>query len=229
MAVAKLSTINILENERLLRVKNSGNKSKFKIQRRLNTELPGLGKPGALERKPYPPGEHGNKRRKYSEYALHLEEKQKILFHYILREKQLRRFIRDAKQGSSKTNWVDSLIGRLERRLDNIVFRGGLAPSISASRQLVSHKKVLVNGKKINIPSAILKPGDKVSLVPKAYENQVYLQAKQSPRLELSDYLEKAEENNFETITVKDIPHLEHVPFPFDSGLFTEYYALRKA
>lgn len=66
---------------------------RFKIQRRLRTVLPGLGKPGALDRKPYPPGEHGLSRRKYSEYALQLEEKQKVLFHYGVREKQLRRFV----------------------------------------------------------------------------------------------------------------------------------------
>ena len=79
--------------------KSEGKVARFKIQRRLGTELPGLGKPGALGRKPYPPGENGNKRKKYSDFALRLEEKQKIRFHYGLREKQLRRFIRDAKKG----------------------------------------------------------------------------------------------------------------------------------
>lgn len=204
-------------------------KARFKIQRRLNIELPGLGKPGALARKPYPPGEHGNKRRKYSEYALHLEEKQKVLFHYGLREKQLRRFIRDSKRGSAKNNWVETLIGRLERRLDNLIFRLSFAPSIASARQLISHGKVLVNGKKCDIGSVVLKIGDKISLAPKTYENQVYLQAAQNQRLELPDYLSKDTENSVEVGEVKAVPLINHIPFPLDSGLLTEYYALRKA
>ncbi len=204
-------------------------KTRFKIQRRLNTELPGLGKPGALARKPYPPGEHGNKRRKYSEYALHLEEKQKVMFHYGIREKQLRRFIRDSKQGSAQNNWVETLISRLERRLDNIVFRLCFASSIAAARQLVSHGKVLVNGKKCDIGSAVLKIGDKVTLIPKAYENQVYMQAAQNQRLEVPDYLTRDTVGGLETGEIKALANIEHIPFPFDAGLFTEYYALRKA
>ena len=119
----------------------------FKTQRRLGLELPGLGKSGALSRRPYPPGESGNKRKKYSDYALRLEEKQKLRLNYILTERQLRRFIRDSKTGQP-ANWVNSLAGRLERRLDNVVFRLGFAPSIPAARQLVSHGHILVDGKK---------------------------------------------------------------------------------
>ncbi len=113
---------------------------RFKIQRRLLTELPGLGKAGALERKPYPPGEQGLKRKKYSEYALQLEEKQKIRFHYGLRESQLGKNVQLAKRESSQ-DWVSYLIGLLERRLDNVVFRLGFAPSIAAASQLISHRK----------------------------------------------------------------------------------------
>jgi small subunit ribosomal protein S4 len=106
-------------------------KARFRIQRRLGTELPGLGKAGALERRPYPPGEAGNKRKKFSNYALQLEEKQKVMFHYGLREKQLRRFIRDAKKGNATKNWISALAGLLELRLDNTVFRMGFAPFMS--------------------------------------------------------------------------------------------------
>src|SRR5882672_1334376 len=111
---------------------------RFKRQRRLGVELPGLGKSGALDRRPYPPGQHGNQKRKLSEYALRLEEKQKLIFHYGLREEQLRRFVRDSKRGKS-TDWVDTLIGRLERRLDNLIFRLGFAPSIRSARQMILH------------------------------------------------------------------------------------------
>ena len=142
--------------------------ARFKLQRRLGLELPGLGKPGALARKPYPPGQHGNKRRKYSDYALRLEEKQKIRANYLVTEKQLRRFIGQSKMGQS-TNWTAKLVGLLECRLDNLVFRLGLAPSILAARQMCSHGHVTVNGKKARTSSMSLEVGDKVSLSAKGF------------------------------------------------------------
>lgn len=205
-------------------------KRRFKIQRRLQTELPGLGKAGALERRPYPPGDHGQKRKKFSEYALQLEEKQKVRCHYDLREVQLKRFVVKAK-AQAKTNWVSTLINLLEKRLDNIVFRLGFANSIAASSQLISHGKVLVNGKKLSIRSAVLKKGDKIQLVLKAYENQVYLNAAQAPRLALADYLSKSKESangiDYEIGTIVDEPNFGHVPFELDEGLVTSYYSLK--
>ena len=150
-------------------------KSSFKIQRRLMCELPGLGKPGAMDRRPYPPGQHGNTRRKFSDHSLQLIEKQKVLFHYGLREKQLRHFIKRAKKGSG-SNWTQKTISLLESRLDNVLFRASFASSIAAAKQLCSHRKVLVNGKIVDIRSAILKPGDVVSLKDSCYQNQVFMQ-----------------------------------------------------
>jgi small subunit ribosomal protein S4 len=199
---------------------------RFKLQRRLMTELPGLGKAGALERRPYPPGQHGQRRRKYSEFGLQLEEKQKLRFHYGIKEEQFRRFIAKAKT-SSATNWVESLVNLLEKRLDNVVFRLGFATSIAAARQLVSHGKVMVNGKKVNIGSQVLRVGDKVSLKAEAYENQAYLQAKQSPRLPLASYLTKEEVSGLEVGRVSDEPKMEAVPFQFEPGLVISYYSLR--
>ena len=141
-----------------------------------------------LEKTPLPPGENGNKRKKYSDFALRLEEKQKLRFHYGLKEKQLRRFIRDSKKGQG-TNWVAKLVGRLECRLDNLVFRFGMAPSIRSARQLVSHGHVTVNGKKVDISSYVVKQGDEVSISEKAKENQIVLAATQNPRLEIPDFL----------------------------------------
>ncbi len=201
---------------------------RFKIQRRLGTELPGLGKTGALERKPYPPGEQGTKRRKYSNFALQLEEKQKVMKNYCLREKQLRRFIRDAKKGTS-ANWINQLAGRLELKLDNVVFRLNLAPSVRSARQMISHGHILVNGKKCDIGSMVLKVGDEVSLRDKSQEHQVYLHAKDNPRLEVPSHLTKETKDNKEVGKVVNVPGLEAIPFPFQSGLFTEYYSLRKA
>lgn len=201
---------------------------RFKRQRRLGVELPGLGKPGALDRKPYPPGQHGNQKRKLSEYALRLEEKQKLIFHYGLREEQLRRFVRDSKRGKA-TDWVDTLVGRLERRLDNLVFRLALAPSIKAAKQMISHGQVFVNGKKVTVSSAVLKAGDKIKLAPKAYKSVNFLQAQKAQRLALADYL-GTETSGEEVIgTVKEIPNVSHIPFPFEPGLVAEHYAARKA
>ncbi|HMN68736.1 MAG TPA: 30S ribosomal protein S4 [Bdellovibrionales bacterium] len=205
-----------------------GKVARYKIQRRLGTELPGLGKPGALERRPYPPGENGNKRRKYSDYALRLEEKQKIRVHYGLREEQLRRFIRNSKTGSA-TNWVNKLMGLLETRLDNLVFRLGFAPSIRAARQLCSHGHILVNGKQVTVGSYVVPQGAKISVREKARENQIVLRAQNAPRLELPDYLRKETEGGGEVGILHSVPGTEHVPFQFDAGLFTEYYAARKA
>jgi small subunit ribosomal protein S4 len=201
---------------------------RFKKQRRLGLELPGLGKSGALDRKPYPPGQHGNQRRKLSEYALRLEEKQKVLVHYGLREEQLRRFVRHAKQGKT-TDWVDKLIGLLERRLDNLVFRLGFAPSTKSARQMIAHGNVLVNGKKVTVGSAVLKPGDQISL--ENYQHVNYLQSKKTPRLEIPDYLSKeaGKEKDTEIGTLRDVPHSEHIPFPFETSLLAEYYAARSA
>lgn len=199
---------------------------RFKIQRRLMTELPGLGKPGALERRPYPPGQHGQKRRKYSEFGLQLEEKQKLRFHYGLHEEQLRRMIKKAKK-STETNWAETLINLLEKRIDNVVFRLGFASSIPAAKQLISHGKVLVNGKKLDVCSAVIKVGDIVSLKPEAYQNQVYLQAKQSPRLPLPSFIVKETKDNIETGRLTDEPKLDAVPFPFEPGLVISYYSLR--
>ena len=134
-------------------------KPRFKTQRRLGNELAGLGKPGALERRPYPPGESGNKRKKYSDYALRLEEKQKLRCNYVLKERQLRRFIRDSKKGGA-ANWVHKLASLLESRLDNIVFRLGFAPSLPSARQLICHGHVQINGKKASIASQVVRTGE---------------------------------------------------------------------
>ena len=207
-------------------MRKKGRTQKFKLQRRLMTELPGLGKMGALEKRPYPPGEHGLKRKKFSEYALQLEEKQKIRHHYGLNESQLRRFVQEAKK-KSDVNWMSQLIQLLELRCDNIVFRLGFAPSIPAASQLISHGKVLVNGKKLTIRSAILKPGDKVQLKESTYQNQVYLQAKNSPRLPLADYLTKQSLGEVEIGLIQSAPDFIHIPFAVDAGLVTSYYSLK--
>ncbi|AHI06779.1 30S ribosomal protein S4 [Bdellovibrio bacteriovorus W] len=208
-------------------MKKTGKTPRFKRQRRLLTELPGMGKAGALERRPYPPGQHGLRRRKYSEFALQLEEKQKLRFHYGVREEQFRRLIGLAKK-STATNWVEVLVNLLEKRLDNVVFRLGFAPSIPAARQLVRHGKVRLNGRKVNIPSQILKVNDIVSLAAETYTNQVYMQSQQAPRLPLADFLVKETNANKEEVgRIVDEPKIEAIPFSFEPGLVIGYYSMR--
>ena len=120
-----------------------------KKSRRLGTDLVGNDK--SFERRPYPPGVHGRGRTKDSEYSLQLREKQKARYAYGVLEKQFRRYYEEADRAQGKTG--DVLLQILESRLDNVVYRAGLAATRRQARQMVSHGHFLVNGKKVNIPS----------------------------------------------------------------------------
>ena len=129
-----------------------------------------------LNRKPYPPGQHGQTRRsKLSNYGIQLREKQKIKFMYGLLEKQFRlSFLKaDKMKGETGTN----MLQLLESRLDNVVYRLGFAPSRPAGRQLVSHKHFLVNNKVVNIPSFIVKPGDVVQVRKRSKKMDIILES----------------------------------------------------
>ncbi|MBT3936243.1 MAG: 30S ribosomal protein S4 [Candidatus Marinimicrobia bacterium] len=129
-----------------------------------------------LNRKPYQPGQHGQaRRRKLSNYGIQLAEKQKIKFMYGLLEKQFRNLFAKADNmvGETGTNMMQLL----ERRLDNVVYRIGFAPSRPSARQLVSHAHFLVNGKKVNIPSFLVKPGDVIEVREKSRKMDIILEA----------------------------------------------------
>lgn len=132
---------------------------RLRITRRLG-DLPGLTRKAA--KRSYPPGQHGQARRKRSEYAIRLEEKQKLRFNYGVSERQLVRYIKKARaqDGSTGTN----LLKLLENRLDNVCFRLGLAPTIPGARQLVNHGHVTVNGRMVNIASYQCKAGDALAV-----------------------------------------------------------------
>ncbi|WP_206662775.1 30S ribosomal protein S4 [Granulicella sibirica] len=202
------------------------NRTKWKMQRALGMELPGLGKPGALETRNYPPGQHGQgNKRKPTQYGTQLREKQKLLFHYGLREEQLRRFVRTARTMNA-SNWIESLIGLLELRLDNVVFRLGFARSIAAARQLVSHGHVMVNGKIVTIGSAVLRSGTFVRLTEYA-SGAMTEAARNAPRLPLPSYLQFAMEGVNDHGVIRMQPGTEHVPFEFNPRQVAEYYAKR--
>jgi len=199
-------------------------RARFKIQRRLGVELPGLGKAGALERRPYGPGVHGMKRKKLSDYTIRLVEKQKVVFHYGLRERQLIRLVKAAKKDQTRA-WVDTLVVNLEKRIDNIVFRLNWAPSIIAARQLVAHKHVLVNGKKVNVANYQLSVGDEITLTPRAFKSGAYLQAKAKPRLStVPACLAKQAAGENEKGKLISEPIADDIPFEFEKRLVTEYY-----
>ncbi len=132
---------------------------RLRIVRRLG-ELPGLTRKSA--RRAYAPGQHGQNRKKRSEYAIRLEEKQKLRLNYGLTEKQMLRYVRKARRVSGSTGQV--LLQFLEMRLDNTVFRMGMAPTIPAARQLVNHGHVTVNGRVVNIASYQCRPGEEVAV-----------------------------------------------------------------
>ncbi len=204
-----------------------GKRSRFKIQRRLGVELPGLGRPGALDKRPFGPGQHGNtggRRQKLSEFAIRLREKQKMLFHYGLREQQMRNYVKRARRVRGKP-LIDALVGLIERRLDNLVFRLGFAPSMAAARQLVAHGHVLVNGRKLDVPAAILRPGDKVALTKKGYQSQGYLQARSNPRIDPPDWLTIEIEQGERVGKLNEEPDSTAVPFAFNGQYVVEYYS----
>lgn len=204
--------------------KSTTGRSRFALQRALGIELPGLGKAGALERRPYGPGVHGNKRKKISDYAVRLKEKQKLVFHYGLREKQLVTYVKNAKRDTSGQPWMDLLLSTLESRLNNVIFRGGFAPSILAASQMVSHGQVLVNGKKVDKASYIVKPGDVVSLSAKGYANQLYKQSQETPRIASVPACYNLEGSEQKKIKLADKPLALDVPFEFAPQLIIEFY-----
>jgi small subunit ribosomal protein S4 len=135
-----------------------------RISRRLKVDLVGGDK--AFERRPYPPGQHGRGRIKESEYLLQLQEKQKARYTYGVLEKQFRRYYEEAVRRPGKTG--ENLLRILETRLDNVVYRAGLARTRRMARQLVAHGHFIVNGQKVNIPSFRVSKFDIIDVKPKS-------------------------------------------------------------
>ncbi|PRY43577.1 MULTISPECIES: 30S ribosomal protein S4 [Umezawaea] len=135
-----------------------------RISRRLKVDL--VGGDQAFERRPYPPGQHGRGRIKESEYLLQLQEKQKARYTYGVLEKQFRRYYEEAVRRPGKTG--ENLLRILETRLDNVVYRAGLARTRRMARQLVAHGHFIVNGQKVNIPSFRVSKFDIIDVKPKS-------------------------------------------------------------
>jgi small subunit ribosomal protein S4 len=176
----------------------------------------------AFERRGYAPGEHGQSRKKHSDYGVQLREKQKLKRLYGLLEKQFRGYFvkADKRKGITGTN----LLILLECRLDNMVYRMGFANSRNEARQFVKHGHFLVNGKMVNIPSYLVKPGDVVELREKSRKVSPILDAMETvARRGIPHWLE-FDKDNFRT-TIKMLPSREDLTMPIQEQLVVELYS----
>ncbi len=200
---------------------------KERIERRLGVDLGLKGErrlsgKDALKRRPFAPGLHGQKRTKLSEYGLQLREKQKAKFYYGVSEKQFRRYFAEAARRAGNTG--SNLITLIEQRLDNVVYRMGFATTRAAARQLVNHGHVFVDGKRVDIPSYSVKPGQKIELAEKTKNNQLVRRA-----LELSSSAARigwveVDQDKVSGVFVR-VPMREEVQIPVEERLIVELYS----
>ncbi len=176
----------------------------------------------AFERRSYAPGQHGKARVKVSDYGIRLREKQRVRRIYGVKESQFRRYfeIADRQKGVTGTN----LLVLLERRLDNVIYRLGFADSRAQARQLVKHGHFLVNGRKVDIPSFLVKVGDEIKVRDKSKDIQPITQALEAiARRGVPDWLElNAEEKKG---VVKAWPERSHITMPIQEQYIVEFYS----
>lgn len=197
---------------------------KAKVQRRFGTVLvPRAKYAKIIEKRPYPPGEHGKEKQyrsgRRSDFGTQLDEKQKLAFIYNIRERQLRNYYKKASLMPGRTG--ANLLILLERRLDNIVYRSGFAPTIWAARQLVGHGHILINGKRLDLPSYQVRPGDVISIKEKMRKN-VHIMESMGSTVTPGGYL-KVDVDNF-SATFDRLPEQKEIPVPVDMQLIVEYY-----
>ena len=192
---------------------------RLRVVRRLG-DLPGLTRKSA--RRAYPPGQHGQNRKKRSEYAIRLEEKQKLRFNYGLTEKQMLRYVRKARRVTGSTGQV--LLQLLEMRLDNTIFRMGMAPTIPAARQLVNHGHVTINGRVVNIASYQCRPGEEIAVRNREQSKKLVEANLQYPGLaNLPSHLEF--DKNKMAGKVNGVVEREWVALQVNELLVVEYYS----
>lgn len=197
---------------------------RVKVMRSLGVDLPGISRK-TIESRPNPPGQHGAKasRRRLSDFGVKLKEKQKLRFNYGLTESQMRKLIMNARKGNNPTG--EQLLQLLERRLDNVLFRAGFAPTGIAARQLVSHGHVLQNGKPVNIPSIRVNVGDVITLKSSSFKMPLVIETLAKIVLERPVWLHW--DDTTKSIKVAHLPDADQVPFPVDVQQVVEYYSNR--
>ena len=198
-------------------------RSKYKLNRRLGENLWGRPK-SPVNIREYGPGEHGQRRRKPSDYGIQLFAKQRLRGYYgNITEKQFRRTYGEAVRRRGDTS--ENLIGLLEQRLDAVVYRMKFVPTVFAARQFVNHGHVLVNGRRVNIPSFRVREGDVIEMRDKAKQLAVVLEAADSPERDIPDYVD-VDQGKMKGIFTR-IPKLADVPYPvqMEPNLVIEYYS----
>jgi small subunit ribosomal protein S4 len=176
----------------------------------------------AIERRNYPPGQHGQARPKFSEYSIQLREKQKLRRIYGVLEGQFRRYFEMADRSRGVTG--ETLLQLLERRLDNMVYRMGFATSRAEARQLVRHGHFSVNGRRVNVPSFLVKPGDVVAVVERSRKVARIQEALElAQRRGVPDWLEVTPEQF--TGRVKALPTRSDLTMPINEKLVVELYS----
>jgi len=200
------------------------NQSRGKLVRKFGENIFGNPKyDRLLNRKPYGPGQHAqNRRPKVSNYGTQLHEKQKIKFMYGLLEKQFRITFKKAEKLKGETG--TNMLQLLESRLDNIVYRLGFAPTRPSARQLVNHRHFLVNDKLVNIPSYILKPGDKISVKDKSKKMDIILNSVKAIKGDLDLAWLELDKAKMKGI-FKSIPEREEMNLTVNEQLVVELYS----
>lgn len=198
--------------------------SKHKVDRRLKVNLWGRPK-SPFNSRNYPPGQHGKaKKGKISDYGTQLEAKQKMKFYYgNMNERQFRNVYRKAIQ--KKGNTTENLVGFLERRLDTVAYRAKFATTVFSARQLINHGHIKINGKKVNIPSYLVKAEDTIEIKDKSKDIVTIVGALVSKEREVPDYIQMDEKNKKATLI--RIPKFSEVPYPviMEPNLVIEYYS----
>ncbi|MBI1275926.1 30S ribosomal protein S4 [bacterium] len=197
--------------------------SKYKVSRRYGVSLWGRAK-DPVNKRDYGPGQHGPlRRRKTSDYGLQLKEKQKMKHYYgNISERQFRNIYKEAM--NLKGDNIENLIGLLESRLDVVVYRMNLVPTVFSARQFVNHGHIRVNGKKVNIPSYRVQDGDVVELKDKSREIAMVISTQQNPERSVPEYITL--DGPFKG-TYTRRPKLAEVPYPvvMEPNLVIEYYS----
>lgn len=197
--------------------------AKYKIDRRLGVNLWGRAK-SPINKREYAPGQHGQRRKKPSDFGTQLLAKQKLKGYYgNIGEKQFRRYYAEAARRRGDTS--ENLVGLLERRLDAVVYRMKFVPTVFAARQVVNHGHIQVNGKHVNIQSYMVREGDVVSIREKSREMALIMEAAASSERDVPDYMDvdlKALKGTFvRTPKLADVPY----PVQMEPNLVVEFYS----
>jgi len=193
---------------------------RLRVVRRFQQQLPGLTRKTDGVRS-NPPGQHGARRGRASDYRLRLDEKQKLVYNYGLGERQLRNYFKTAARRKGDTG--KNLLTLLESRLDNVVFRLGFAPTIPAARQVVKHGHITGNGRRVDVPSYPLRPGDVIGVCEGSRQHPVIVETLQSPSLSLPDYLDL--DAGKMTGTFRHLPERADIPLEVQENFVVEYYS----